>query len=88
MINKEKKTVSISMHQFLHGRPFHARGNSRSLEDLNLAIETNPNHVNDFFERAQIFFKKKDYWRAIDDYNQANEHRLLQRCYPRQSACK
>jgi tetratricopeptide (TPR) repeat protein len=67
----EMKNVTIFMREFGNGRPLHTGSNSRSLNDLNRAIESNPKHVDEYFERAQLFIEKKEYWRAIDDYNRA-----------------
>jgi tetratricopeptide (TPR) repeat protein len=65
--------VIISLEKLPEGRSPCTGGNQRSIEDLAKAIESNPSHVDEYFERAQLYAEKKEYQHAIDNYNRAIE---------------
>jgi tetratricopeptide (TPR) repeat protein len=65
--------VTVSFEVWTNGHPPHASGNSRSIQELSQAIESNPSHIDEYFERAQAYIEKKEYQIALDDYNQVTK---------------
>jgi tetratricopeptide (TPR) repeat protein len=53
-------SFAISLEEWTNGHPSHPSGNSRSIQELNWAIESNPSHIDEYFGRAQAYTKKLD----------------------------
>jgi tetratricopeptide (TPR) repeat protein len=59
------------MEEWEDGHPLHGSGNSRSIKELGRAIESDPSRANYYFERAQVYMKKKKFQRSIEDFTRA-----------------